>query len=180
MVLWTVSVEVFSVAVIDGNCSSMARNRGDNLLVKRHSGKKRKYCFKTSEMSYGLKSSNWWNSRFDSIRSCRRLIRWETPLETRKDLSSSDLCERYPIRMSTSELSVSLGHSPCKWHPTSRWLDEEGSVIWWISMVTDTWFRTSTNQLIYLEQSVYWDPPLWKASLSCFVQEISRSTHYFF
>ena len=62
-------------------CSLILRNRGDNLLVNKHSGKDRKYCLRTSETSYGLKSSNWWNSRSASIKSCRRLIRCETPLK---------------------------------------------------------------------------------------------------
>jgi hypothetical protein len=39
-------------------CSLILRNNGDNFVVNKHSGNERKYCFKTSETSYGLKSSN--------------------------------------------------------------------------------------------------------------------------
>ncbi len=43
---------------MEEKCSLILRNNGDNLVVKTHSGKERKYCFNTSETSYGLKSSN--------------------------------------------------------------------------------------------------------------------------
>lgn len=39
-------------------CSLMLRNNGDNFVVNKHSGSERKYCFNTSDTSYGLKSSN--------------------------------------------------------------------------------------------------------------------------
>jgi len=39
-------------------CSLMLRNNADNFVVNKHSGNERKYCFNTSDTSYGLKSSN--------------------------------------------------------------------------------------------------------------------------